>query len=163
MGLQIDFAHLSARDALDLAISAEAEAKDNYEQIATWLEGRGNSEVAEFFTTMAGLEQIHCDQISEQRRRLFGDEPPSHRETAAWEVESPDYDRISMDMSIRTALDTALDAEVKAHDYYAGALEYITDPGVTALFEELRQAEMQHQRMIRRQIGRLESGDEAES
>lgn len=163
MGLQIDFAHLSGRDVLDLAIAAEAEARENYEQIATWLQGRGSSEVAEFFTTMAGLEQIHCDQITEHRRRLFGDEPPSHRDTAAWEVESPDYDRISMDMSIRSALETALDAEVKAHDYYAGALEYITDPAVAALFEELRQAELQHQRMIRRQIGRLEGRDEPES
>jgi len=163
MGLQIDFAHLSAKDVLDLAIAAEAEARENYEQISTWLKGRGNADVAEFFTTMAGLEQIHCDQISEQRRRLFGDEPSSHRDTAAWEVESPDYDRISMDMSIRSALETALDAEVKAHDYYAGALEYISDPAVTALFEELRQAELQHQRMIRRQIGRLEGREEPES
>jgi rubrerythrin len=162
MGLQIDFAHLSAKDVLDLAIAAEAEAKENYEQIATWMKGRGNVEVAEFFTTMADLEQIHCDQITEHRRRLFGDEPPSHRETAAWEVEAPDYDRISMDMSIRAALETALDAEVKAHDYYAGALDYVADPAVTVLFEELRLAELQHQRMIRRQIGRLEGRDEPE-
>ena len=162
MGLQIDFAHLSAKDVLDLAIAAETEARDNYEQIATWMRGRGNAEVAEFFTTMAGLEQRHCDQITEHRRRLFGEEPPSHRDTAAWEVESPDYDRISMEMSIRAALETALDAEVKAHDYYDGALEYVSDPQVTELFEELRQAELQHQRMIRRQLGRLEGRDDEE-
>ena len=77
-------------------------------------------------------------------------------------MESPDYDRISMDMSIRSALETALDAEVKAHDYYAGALEYVTDPSVTALFEELRDAEAQHQRMIRRQIAQLEGRTGAE-
>jgi rubrerythrin len=160
MGLAIDFSKLEAQDVLDLAVAAEREARENYEQIATWLEGRGNSEAAEFFKMMADLEQIHCDQIATKRRQLFGDRPSRHRDTAAWEVESPDYDRISMDMSLRAALETALDTEVKAHDYYAGAIEYLTDEGVTALFEELKLAELQHQRMIRRQLARLDGTDE---
>ena len=78
----------------------------------------------------------------------------------AWEVETPDYERIEMSMSVRAALEAALDAEVKAHDYYAGALEYVSDPAVSALFEELRLAEHNHQRMIRRQIARLEGREE---
>ncbi len=156
MGLAIDFSKLEPVDVLDIAVAAEREARDSYQQIADWMRGHGNLEVADFFASMARLEQAHTDLIGAQRRRLFGDREPRHRDTAAWEVESPDYDRIGLDMSVRAAYDAALDAEVKAHDYYAGALEYVTDPGVEALFAELRDAEAQHQRMIQRQIARLE-------
>jgi rubrerythrin len=163
MGLGIDFSRLDAQDVLDLAVAAEREAREHYEQIATWMEGRGNSDVAEFFKMMADLEQIHCDQLAAQRRKTFGDQPPHHRDTVAWEVEAPDYDQIDMDMSIRAAYETALQAEVNAHDYYAGALEYATDPGVSALLEELRVAEHAHQRMIRRQIARLDGTEDREA
>jgi rubrerythrin len=163
MGLGIDFSRLEAQDVLDLAVAAEKEAKENYEQIATWMESRGNADVAEFFKMMADLEQVHCDQLTTQRRQMFGDRPPRHRESVAWEVETPDYDQIEMDMSIRAALQAALQAEVKAHDYYAGALEYATDPGVSALFEELRLAEQSHQRMIQRQLARLDGTEEPAS
>ena len=64
MGLQIDFAHLSAKDVLDLAIAAEAEAKENYEQIATWMKGRGNVEVA-----------VLSDLVGKASRWLYAEDP----------------------------------------------------------------------------------------
>jgi rubrerythrin len=163
MGLAMDFSKLETQDVLDLAIAAEKEARDHYDQISTWMTGRGNAEVAEFFKMMAGLEQIHCDQLDAQRRRMFGDRPPRYLEGVAWEVEAPNYDQIEMDMSVRAALEAALGAEVKAYEYYAGALEYATDPGVVALFEELRSAEQQHQVMIRRLMARLEGKAEPDA
>jgi rubrerythrin len=49
----------------------------------------------------------------------------------------------------------ALDAEVRAHDYYAGALEYLTDPKVSELFESLRQAEIQHQNFLKKEMEKV--------
>ena len=49
----------------------------------------------------------------------------------------------------------ALESEVRAHDYYAEAKTHMTDPAVTSLFEELRLAEAEHQRLLRDEIARL--------
>lgn len=58
-------------------------------------------------------------------------------------------------MSARAALDAALRCEIKAHDFFVAALPRIQDPGVKTLFEELRDEEIEHQRLVREQIAKL--------
>ena len=69
-----------------------------------------------------------------------------------WDVEAPDYDQTRAFMSVRQAMDVALRSEVKAHDFFVEALRHLTDPEVKVLFEELRDEELVHQSLIRRQI-----------
>jgi rubrerythrin len=45
-------------------------------------------------------------------------------------------------------------AETRAHDFYAGALDYIEDPQLAELFEWLRKAEVEHQRMLGEEMER---------
>ena len=49
----------------------------------------------------------------------------------------------------------ALQCEIKAHDFFAAALPHIQNPEVRALFEELRDEELLHQELVRRQIEKL--------
>jgi len=156
MGLDMDFSKLEPQDVLDLAIYAEEDARDAYDQIASWMDAHDNREPADFFRRMARAEQAHCDRLNRQRRQLFGDTPPRHTSTIAWEVEAPDYDAIEAVMSLRAAFKAALSAEVKAYDYYDQALAYVTEPTVVELFEQLRQAELDHQRMIERELAKVE-------
>ena len=51
-------------------------------------------------------------------------------------------------MSMQTALDVAMEAEVKAWLFYDGALPLVEDPTVKELFVELRDEEKRHQEMI---------------
>jgi len=53
---------------------------------------------------------------------------------------------------LRQAFDIAMDAETRAHDFYAGALDFASDDKVADLFEGLRRAEEDHQRMLREEM-----------
>ncbi len=155
MGLDFDFSRLDAQDVLDLAIYVEEEAEDNYETLVSWMENRGNSEVAGFFGRMARLEKLHGNQIKALRQQLFGDTPPRHTRNIAWEVETPEFSTMNPDIALGDAFLFALGAETRALDYYSGALEYARDPEVIGLLELLRDQERDHQRLLEREMARL--------
>ena len=154
MTIELDFSKLRGPDILDMAIAIEDEATMYYEQLADWV-GDDKAEVADFFTRMAGWEKRHHDQLVAQRERLYPDAPKSHAEKVSWAVEAPDYDAVANDVSLKQAFDIAMDAETRAHDFYAGALEYAADDKVAELFEGLRKAEADHQRMLREEMAKF--------
>jgi len=151
MVLEIDFSRLDPQDVLDVAIQVEEEAEENYEQLSSWMRADGNDEVARFFTKMAGLERLHRSQITARRQELFGDAPPHHSSRAVWEVEQPEYGDIESEMSLEKAFDLAMDAERRAGEYYANALDYASDPQVITLFQGLRDSEADHLRLLQEQ------------
>ena len=156
----IDFASLSLVDALDLAILIEDEAKDRYEEFVDQMELHHTPDAARFFRSMAGNEEKHGAELRERRQRLFPAAPRTVTREMLWDVEAPEYDAARVFMSARQAMQVALDAEVKAHDYFAAALAHITNPDVKALFTELRDEEVEHQEMVKAAMARLppESG-----
>ena len=88
-------------------------------------------------------------------KRSSQDAPKSHAEKVSWAVEAPDYDAVPNDVTLRQAFDVAMEAETRAHDFYAGAIEYASDDKVAELFEGLRQAEADHQRMLREEMAKF--------
>lgn len=154
MSLELDFSKLSGTDVLDMAIAIEDEAQIYYEQLADWVKGGKDAEVGDFFSRMATREERHRDQIVAQRERLFGDAPKSNAADVSWAVEAPDFDAVSNDATLRQAFDVAMDAETRAHDFYASALEYVSEETVAELFEGLRQSEAEHQRLLREEMAR---------
>lgn len=156
MGLEMDFSKLEPRDVLDLAIYVEEEAEGHYEQMAGWMDAKGVTDTADFFRAMARREARHRAQLSERRLAMFGDGEPHYRSTIAWEVEAPDYDALGTTPTVREALELALGAETRARDYYQHALEYVDEPQLVELFEALRQAEVQHQELLKAEIARLD-------
>ncbi len=157
MGLQMDFAKLTSQDVLDIAMYAELEAQEYYEGVADEMDRTGNGESAAFFRRMAGLEKLHHDQIAGHRRRLFGSAPATITNSWIWEIESPGGGASPAVHSLLDALNIALDGETRAHDYYAAAKDFVTDPQVEALFEDLRLSEVGHQNMLREEIRRVSS------
>jgi len=155
MGMPMDFAKLQPQDVLDIATFVEREAHDRYQELADEMSRRGASDAADFFRAMARRELRHGERLAARRKELFGDAPAHVRDVVFWEIEAIDYRHNLPAITLRQALELALSAEVKAHDYYAGALEYHTDPAVADLFEELRLAEVEHQRLIREELARL--------
>lgn len=155
MGMEFDFSKLNPVDILDMAIWIEIEAEGHYNQLASWAEGHSPEEVVRFLHRMAGLEVLHRKQIKALRHKVFSDAPSNVNEMIAWEVEAPDYDKVCDTMSMRQALEIALEAEIRAHDYYQQAQDYFTDDETLELLEGLREAELDHQRMLRQEIDRL--------
>jgi rubrerythrin len=70
-------------------------------------------------------------------------------------VEAPDFGAPSMNMSPLKAYQVALSSEKKAFEFYGQALRYVSQPDVKALFEELRDEEADHVRMLEEIIAKL--------
>jgi rubrerythrin len=157
MPREIDFASLSLVDALDLAILIEDEARDRYEEFVDQMDLHHTPEAARFFRAMAGNEEKHGADLRERRRQLFPDEPCRVTREMLWDVEAPGYDAARVFMSARQAMAVALEAEVKAHDYFAAALVHVTNADVKALFTELRDEEIEHQDLVKAAMAKLPS------
>jgi rubrerythrin len=154
----VDFASLTLMDALDLATLVEEEARERYQEFARSVGGRYAGDASDMFKLMASYEERHGGQISDRRRQLFGDAPRNVSRDDIFQVEAPDPTAPRVFMSARQALEVALEAEQKAHDFFAAALPHVVDPDVRALFEELRQEELQHQAFVKERLEKLPPG-----
>jgi rubrerythrin len=151
----IDFASLSLLDALDLAILIEDEARERYEEFADQMQLHHTPDAERFFREMAVNETRHGTELAQRRHALFPSEPRHVTRDMLWDVEAPGYEQATMFMSARQAMRVALEAEIKAHDYFAAALEHVTNADVRALFAELRDEEVEHQQMVRAAMAKL--------
>jgi rubrerythrin len=161
--MPIDFRTLSLQDALDLAIAIEEEAKERYDEFVRQVGGgRYPGDASDMFRLMAGYEAKHGAELAERRRALFGSAPRSVTKEALDDVEAPDRGKPRVFMSARQAMEVALASEEKAHDFFDGALRYVTDANVKALFEELRGEEKEHIRLVRQRLEKLPPGPDVE-
>jgi rubrerythrin len=151
----IDFSTLSLRDALDLAILVEAEAQERYEEFAAQMEQHRTPEAAVFFRHMVENEAKHGRELAVRRERLFRDAPRTVSPAMIYDVEAPDYDAARAFMSPRQAMQAALASELKARRFFEAALPGLGDPEVRALFQELRDEEVQHQALVQAELDKL--------
>jgi len=151
----IDLEHLGLRDALDLAVLIEEEARERYAEFVEQMEMHHTPEAAAFFRVMAGSEEKHRAELWRRRRELFPVEAVAVTRSMLFDVEAPDYDEARAFMTERQALESALRAERKAHDFFAAAIPRLSDPLVRALFQELRSEELLHQELVRRRLDAL--------
>ncbi len=154
----IDFAALSLQDALDLAILIEEEAQERYLEFTRQMELHHTEEAAAFFRHMAENERKHGEQLAARRTDLFKNAPRRVTRDMLWDVEAPEYDEARAFMTPRQAMQTALRAEEKAHAFFVAALPRLTDRKVKALFEELRDEEVQHQELVKKELAKLPPG-----
>lgn len=155
MSRDIDFPSLSLQDTLDLAIAVEEEARGRYLEFADQLGKHHTQDVADFFAKMAGIERTHAERLGERRRALFGGSPATADLSLVVDVEAPEYGEVRAFMAVHDALDIAFASEVKAYEFYDGALAAVEDEDVRSLFEFLREQEVRHQEMIREFKSRL--------
>jgi rubrerythrin len=156
----LDLAALTLQDALDLAILVEEEAQERYLEFVDQMQKHHTKEAADFFAAMARNEEKHGEELRERRRALFGDAPSRMKRSMLWDVEAPDYDQTRAFMSARRAMEVALAAETKAHEFFVKALPGIADPEVKRLFQELRDEELLHQSLVREAMRSLSPTDE---
>ena len=159
MSSALDFSQLSLRDTLDLAISVEEEAKERYDDFAEQMDAHRTPETAKFFRFMAANEIKHAEKLAAKRKKLFGDEPSGADTSILYDIEAPEFDAARAFMSVRAALDVAMESEVKAFEFYDDALSTVSDPEVKELFVELRDEEAKHQRLIKQTMAKVPEDD----
>jgi rubrerythrin len=159
----LEFERLTLRDALDLAILIEEEARDRYREFADQLAVHDTKEVSDFFLRMARVEERHRAELFQRRQTLFGDAPATVHRSQLFDVEAPGYEEARAFMGVRQALETVLASEVKAHAFFEEALPRVKDPELRALFQELRDEEVHHQALVKTELARCpEKPDDSE-
>ena len=151
----IDFSQLKLMDALDIAILVEIEAFERYTLFTNQLGHRYPDDAADVFRKMAGNEKKHADELSQQRKSLFGDAPVVVDKDSLFDVEAPEIGSVRWNMSPFKAFQLVLSSEEKAFAFYDEALSYVNDTEVKTLFSELRDEEAEHVRMIKDFIAKL--------
>jgi len=151
---RLDYSRLTLRGALDLAITIEEEAQLRYREFADRVD---DAAAAAFFREMVENEEKHRRQLVARRHVLFRHEP-ARLETSLLDddVEAPAPAQVPPAISAREAMEVALRAEVRAHDFYAQAMPHLADPDVRAFFADLREEEVEHQVLLRRRIEALD-------
>jgi rubrerythrin len=162
MASKLDFATIDLQDALDLAILIEEEARERYLEFQKLVGGRYHGDAADVFRFMADSEAKHHAELVAQRAKLFKN--AARRVDRSWfeDVEAPDRGTPRVFMGPRQALLVALESEVKAHDFFAGALRHVKDPQVRALFMKLKAEEQQHRRYVEEAISATPPGPDVE-
>ena len=162
MAQTIDFTKLTLKDALDLAILIEDEAKARYEEFTRLVGGRYKGDADDVFRNMALYEAKHASELQARRTKLFGNAPVTVSAEAIDDVEAPDRGQPRVFMSPRQAMEVALVSEEKAWSYFDDALKHIKDADVRKLFEELRAEEKQHQEYVKKAMATLPPGPDVE-
>jgi len=159
---RVDFAKLTLKDALDLAILVEEEAEERYEKLSAMVGGRYAGDAGDVFRAMAKNEALHRAQLEERRRGLFGRARRTISRDALDDVEAPDWTKVNVFMSARQAMEVAVEDEVKAHDFYDQASAHVKDRAVRKLFQDLRGEERQHEATLRKKMKGLPAGPDIE-
>ncbi|MDH4235090.1 MAG: ferritin family protein [Gallionella sp.] len=166
MATKLDVSKLNLQDALDMALLIEKEAEERYRLFAETIGERYPGDAAAFFKMMANNEHKHCVQLTEKRHLLFGNTPS--RITAAMmepDIEAPELKKAVRFMTPRSALEVALKSEIKAYEFYARILadaQHILDPEVQNLIKELRDEEVEHQRLLNEMKARYPDTEETD-
>ncbi len=156
MPAKTDFQRLEPADALDLGVLMEEEARQRYLDFAELLEEvHHNLAAAKFCRLMVGNEERHGKELWRRRQQLYPDAPTRVTAAELYDVEAPDPGGVTAFMSPHECLEMALDAEKKAEAFFREALAGPLHAEVAALFAELADEEVDHQRMVREQLARL--------
>lgn len=155
MPAKIDFSKLTLMDTLDLASLIEVEAFERYTLFARQLGLGFPDDAGSVFQSMADNEKKHGEELAKRRRALFGNEPARIKLDDIFDVEAPDVGAPRRNMSAFKAYQVALASEKKAFAFYDRALRGVKQPDVKTLFEELRDEEAEHVRMIEEIIAKL--------
>ena len=155
MAAKVDFSQLTLMDTLDMAHLIEVEAFERYTLFSRQIGRSFSNDAGSVFQSMAENEKKHGDELAERRRALFGDEPARVKLNDIFDVEAPDVGAPHRYMSEFKAYQVALQSEKKAFAFYDRALRSVKQPEVKALFEELRDEEAEHVRMIEEIIAKL--------
>jgi rubrerythrin len=155
MMTQLDISKLNLQDALDMAVLIEKEAEERYLWFVELLGEHYSGDAADFFTTMAGYERRHGEELAARRRSLFGDAPARITADMIEDVEAPDSGKPRANMSPRHAMEVAMASEIKAYEFFDQALSSVQDASVRKLFEELRDEEVDHQNLLKVQLAKF--------
>ena len=138
------------------AIAIEREAAERYAELAQRMDDLGNDDVAQLFRRLAVFEAEHLDTLE---RRTSGVEVPkiAPGEYAWMDAGAPETvarELVFRLLTPRAALEIALAAERRAHEFFVHVKATAHDPALRALAQEMAMEEAGHIAMVEQALAR---------
>ncbi|HYH00333.1 MAG TPA: ferritin family protein [Terriglobales bacterium] len=160
-----EFASLSPKEALQVAIFIEERNADIYRQFAELFDGFDDPESAEIASTfwdMAKEEHRHGADLQQRYKERYGQDSCAITDDEIRDtIEVPKFNSGSIFAIARAqvsraprnkALEVALAAEQSALKFYTRLVEFTDDPELRSLYQELASGESDHTRHLERQL-----------
>lgn len=136
------------------AIALEREAARRYEELAAAMQTDGRAELKAFFARMAHFSRLHLAEA--QARGQWRDLPVLAEHEYDWPdgiaPETADWVGVDAQMTVRSALELALESERRGHAYYAAVAALAQDPDVRHLAAEFAAEEAEHLAELERRL-----------
>ena len=136
------------------AIQLEREAARRYEELTAAMQTDGNAELRAFFSRMAHFSRLHLAEA--QARGQWRDLPVLAEHEYDWPdgiaPETADWAGVDAQMTVRSALELALESERRGHAYYAAVAALAQDPDVRHLAAEFAAEEAEHLAELERRL-----------
>jgi rubrerythrin len=140
------------------AVRLEADAAQTYDRLALQMEERSNVAVAELFRKFAGYSHQHLREARARAASEPGGEVCLSPEEFSWpDGRSPEtpQPRDLYRLTVRGALEMALDTERRACDFYAAIAGQTCCGHVQELAQEFAEEEAEHVAALERWLARL--------
>ena len=142
------------RDMTELmaqAYALEREAVERYGELADVLSTHNNEEVAALFRRLASQEALHASEILRTMGWTRAPAPPALPDAP----EAPAFEEAHYLMHPWHALRIALDAEQRAHDFFAGLVERCESEDMRRAAERLQADEREHIVLLQNWLSRV--------
>ena len=144
---------------LRCAAMLEADAATGYDQLARKMEAIGNEEVAALFSKFGEFSRLHHREVRETQERelgkVFEDQLDDIIWPDAWSPENPLAHTELDGVTPKKAIETALETERRACDFYATIAGQTRSERVQELAQEFAEEEGEHVEHLERWLERL--------
>lgn len=147
----------SVEDLMAYAYAMESEAAERYAEFAEVMEAHNNADVAQLFSKMAHIENLHAQQIRDAMGWTVIPAPAGGRFMWAG-LEGPetgDHADLHYLMTPHHALQIARINEERAHRFYANLARTAASEAIREAAEEMRDEEAEHVRLIDEWLARV--------
>jgi rubrerythrin len=141
------------------AIRLEADAAETYDRLALQMEEQADLAVAELFRKFSGYSSQHLHEARARAAREPGGELSLAPDAFSWpDGRSPEtpQPRNLHTLTVRRALEMALETERRACDFYAGVAGQTCCEHVQELAQEFAEEEAEHVEALERWLARLD-------
>lgn len=144
------------------AVRLEADAAETYERLAAQMETRAAPEVVALFRKFGGFSRQHLAEATERAYREAGEllelAPGEYRWPDGTSPESSRLTDADLDeLTVKAALEAALDTERRACDFYAAVAGQTASAAVQELAQEFAEEEAEHVEALERWLARLDA------
>lgn len=138
------------------AIAIEREAAERYSEFAGRMADLGNDEVAKVFSMLADFEAEHLDTLNRRVEGIAVPElsPAEYKWLDAGAPETNAHDLIFRLLTPYQALGIALEAEIRAQQFFRHVFRTASDPALRALAQEMAAEESEHIAAVERELAR---------